>query len=113
MHSTQTGGGSNKGITEDFLKDTMKAAAEVADDRKSSSPASEQKASGSDSGGDDSSQDKGSDKKNGRWTGKNAWKLGMVVLGGWSAITGSVLVYIWGEPVLLEVDYIMFVIGQL
>ena len=47
--------------------------------------------------GDASAKDQGSEKKSGRWTGKNAWKLGLVFLSGWSVVSGGMLIYIWGE----------------
>ncbi|KAK7487161.1 hypothetical protein BaRGS_00021656 [Batillaria attramentaria] len=43
-------------------------------------------------------QDKKSEKKSGRWTGKNAWKLGLLGLGGWLIFSGGALFYIWGAP---------------
>ncbi|XP_076442911.1 mitochondrial import inner membrane translocase subunit TIM50-like [Babylonia areolata] len=91
LYSTQTTTGESKGLADDILKEKL-AASRLADDKTQSS-------------GDDSSNkqdsDKGSEKKkSGRWTGPNAWKLGLVFLGGWSMVCGGVLVYSWGSPPL-------------
>ena len=83
LHSTQSAGGSSKGLADDILKEKL-AASRPGDD----------KATGS---GDSQSQKQQSEKKSGRWTGKNAWKLGLVFLGGWSFVCGGMLVYAWGE----------------
>ncbi|CAH1791266.1 unnamed protein product, partial [Owenia fusiformis] len=32
------------------------------------------------------------------WTGKNAWKLGLVFMSGWSIMTGGYMFYLWGSP---------------
>ena len=88
FYSTQTPGGS-KGLADDILKEKL-AASQAADDK-------------STDGGDASAKDQGSEMKSGRWTGKNAWKLGLLFLGGWSVMSGGMLIYIWGEyPALLH-----------
>ena len=34
--------------------------------------------------------------KSGKWTGKNAWKLGLILLGGWAVASGGLLIWTWG-----------------
>ncbi|KAL5008938.1 hypothetical protein ScPMuIL_014519 [Solemya velum] len=45
-----------------------------------------------------SSESEGSDKKDSKWTGKNAWKMGLIFLSGWSVLTAAGMLYIWGSP---------------
>lgn len=82
VYSTQAPGGS-KGLADDILKEKL-AASRPTDDKTTED-------------GDASAKDQGSEKKSGRWTGKNAWKLGLVFLSGWSVVSGGMLIYIWGE----------------
>lgn len=83
FYSTQTPAGGGKGITDEILKEKLAAdSSNEADDKKSG-------------GAGESSQQ---EKKSGRWTGKNAWKLGLVALGGWILFSGGALFYVWGSP---------------
>ena len=86
MYTTQTPGGS-KGLADDILKEKL-AASQAADDKKTDV---------GDASAKDQGSEKGSEKKSGRWTGKNAWKLGLIFLSGWSVMSGGMLIYIWGE----------------
>ncbi|XP_070182115.1 mitochondrial import inner membrane translocase subunit TIM50-like isoform X1 [Littorina saxatilis] len=85
LYSTQTPAGS-KGLSDEILKEKL-ASSKAADDKKTDS-------------GDRSGKDEGSEQKSGRWTGKNAWKLGLVFLSGWSVMSGGMLIYTWGAPPL-------------
>lgn len=44
----------------------------------------------------DSSESDGANKKESRWTGKNAWKMGLIFMSGWSVLTAAGMLYIWG-----------------
>ncbi|XP_041352373.1 mitochondrial import inner membrane translocase subunit TIM50-C-like [Gigantopelta aegis] len=89
LYSTQQSG-TLKGLTDEILK--AKTAAEKESDKSSKK--------------DDS---KGS--KESKWTGKNAWRLGLVLMSGWSIISGGMMLYIWGSPpqdpdgIFLEDEY--------
>ncbi|XP_029637914.1 mitochondrial import inner membrane translocase subunit TIM50 isoform X2 [Octopus sinensis] len=72
-------------LTSDILSSNIKAASV-------SSPSK-------DGGTEQSSSSSGSKKeRSSRWTGKNAWKLGLLLLGGWATLTTGVLISIWGAP---------------
>ncbi|KAL8590109.1 hypothetical protein ACOMHN_034340 [Nucella lapillus] len=90
LYSTQTTPGGSKGLADDILKEKL-SASRSADDKTQSGP---------EASSDKQESDKGSEKKSGRWTGNNAWKLGLVFLGGWSMMCGGVLLYSWGSPAL-------------
>lgn len=47
---------------------------------------------------DQSSGDK--KEKDSKWSGRNAWKYGLLLLGGWATVTTGVLINIWGAPAI-------------
>ena len=77
LYSTQKSG-TLKGLTDEILK--AKTVAEKENDTSSN---------------DKEKDSKGS--KDSKWTGKNAWRLGLLLLGGWSVISGGMILYIWGK----------------
>ncbi|GAB1599966.1 mitochondrial import inner membrane translocase subunit TIM50-like isoform X1 [Argonauta hians] len=69
-------------LTSDILTSNIKAA--------SSSKDSDQEKTSSSTGS--------KNERFSRWTGKNAWRLGLLLLGGWATFTAGVLINTWGAP---------------
>ncbi|XP_071081239.1 mitochondrial import inner membrane translocase subunit TIM50-like [Haliotis cracherodii] len=76
-----------KGLTDEILKAKIlaeKSKVEGSSDNKTNSEKSKE---------EDSKQSRWS-----RWTGKNAWKLGLGLLGGWAVMTVGGFVHLYGAP---------------
>ena len=79
-----------------YSKDTTQStqSGSITDELLKAKVASETKSEESDKSKDEKKEEK---KKDSRFTGKNAWKLGILMLGGMSVMTGSSLLMMWGE----------------
>ncbi|XP_025105179.1 mitochondrial import inner membrane translocase subunit TIM50-like [Pomacea canaliculata] len=92
LYTTQATGTTR--ITDQFLKEKLAAASN------DNPPDDKNKEGSENASGKGQEPGKDSDKKGGKWTGKNAWKLGLAFLGGWCLLSGGFLIYAWGSPPL-------------
>ncbi|XP_067682549.1 mitochondrial import inner membrane translocase subunit TIM50-like [Haliotis asinina] len=76
-----------KGLTDEILK------AKILAEKSKEESSSENKSNLDKSKEEDTKQSRWS-----RWTGKNAWKLGLGLLGGWAIMTVGGFVYLYGAP---------------
>ncbi|XP_074658991.1 mitochondrial import inner membrane translocase subunit TIM50-C-like [Tubulanus polymorphus] len=58
--------------------------------------AAQESNSGEKEGSKDETKEK--EKPSSKWTGKNAWKLGLVFMGGGAVVVGGMILYEWGSP---------------
>lgn len=89
LYTTQATGTTR--ITDQFLKEKLAAASN------DNPPDDKNKEGSENASGKGQEPGKDSDKKGGKWTGKNAWKLGLAFLGGWCLLSGGFLIYAWGR----------------